>query len=98
MTGPTWRSWELKFREIGANWQFFLCASRQFLCALCHFGALEGVQNVLKWACWKSCLVYFLTQLEFLNLVLICPSKSSFSQDCFLCVKKVAERPFLGVF
>lgn len=30
--------------------------------------------------------------------MLIGLSKYSFSQDCFLCVKKVAERSFLGVF
>jgi len=48
-------------RETGANWQFFLYVPRQFLCALRHFGAyfgaLAGVKNVLKWACWKACPV-----------------------------------------
>lgn len=63
-----------------------------------YFGALVGVKNVPKWACWKACSVYFLTPLKFLNLVLIFSSKSSFSQDCYMCVKKGAERPFLGVF
>ena len=81
---------------------FFPCAPRQIPCASRHFGAcfgaLSGVQNVPKCTCWKAYPVYFPTQLEFLKLKLICPSKTSFSQDCFLCVQKVAERPFLGVF
>ncbi len=51
-----------------------------------------------KWACWKGLDVYFPTQVEFLNLVSICPSKMAISQDCFLCVKKVAESHFLLVF
>lgn len=62
------------------------------------FWALVCVENVSMLACWKSCPVYFPTQLEFLNLKLIFPSKTSFSQDCYLCFKKVAESPFLGVF
>ena len=93
-------NWNFTKRE--QNWQFFLCALCQYLFAPCYFGAcfgtLAGVQNVAKWACWKPCPVCFLTPLEFLNFVLIFPSKYPFSQDCFLCVKKVAERPFFGCF
>jgi len=102
MSGPCWRKRDPKFRETEANGKIFLCAPRAFLCASCYFGAYFGaladVQNVTKWACWKDLPVYFPTQLEFLNLVLICPSKYLFSQDYFVCVKKVAERPFLSVF
>ena len=40
---------------------FFPCAPRQIPCVSRHFrayfGALSGVQNVPKWACWKSCPV-----------------------------------------
>ncbi len=67
-----------------------------------YFGAdlevLPCVQMRQKRACWKGWDVYFPTQVEFLNLVIICPSKIAISQDCFLCVKKVAESHFLLVF
>jgi len=46
----------------------------------------------------KPVLSTFQPKWKFMNLVLICPSKSSFSQDCFLCVKIGVERSFLGVF
>ena len=41
-----------------------------------NFEALLGIQIELKIARWKSCGVYFLEQLEFLNLEFICPSKN----------------------
>jgi len=73
-----------------------------FLNGSCAFGgtfeALTGVQMRQKWACWKGIDVYFPTQVEFLNFVVICPSKIAISQDCFLCVKNVAESHFLLVF
>lgn len=62
------------------------------------FEALIGVQMRQKWDFWKFLDVYFPTQVEFLNLVVICPSKIAISQDCFLCVKNVAESHFLLVF
>ena len=62
------------------------------------FGALACGQIEQKWSCWKGLWVYFPTQLEFLNLVVIFPSKIAISQDCFLCVKNVAESHFLLVF
>lgn len=37
-------------------------------------------------------------KVEFLNLASICPSKTEFSQDCFLCVQIGAKRSFLGCF
>ena len=67
-----------------------------------HFGAdFEVVLEVkIKWriARWKSLPVQFPTQVEFLNLVSIFPSKNQISQHCFLCVQKVAERSILGCF
>ena len=62
------------------------------------FEALPGVQMRQTWACWKDLDVYFPTQVECLNLVAIFPSKIAISQDCFLCVKKVAESHFLLFF
>ena len=74
----------------------------QFLNGLRSFGGtfevLPGVQMRQKWACWKGIDVYFPTQVEFLNLVVICSSKIAISQDCFLCVKNVAESHFLLIF
>ena len=51
-----------------------------------------------KRACWKDLFVYFHEQIKFLNLVSIFPSKSEFSQHCFLCGQKGAERAFFEVF
>ena len=50
------------------------------------FEALPEVKIELMIARWKYLPVYFPTQVEFLDLVSICPSKSSISQDWFLCV------------
>ena len=72
------------------------------LYASCQFGAnfegLPGVQIEHGIARWKDLPVYFPTQLEFMNFVVICPSKNQISQHCFLCVQKGAERSFLGCF
>lgn len=62
------------------------------------FGALPGIQIELMIARWKGMDVYFPTQVEFSNLVSIFPSKSAFSQDCFLCVQKGAVRSFFTCF
>ena len=72
------------------------------LYALRHFEAdfegLPGVQIECRISRWKAIPVYFATQVEFMNLVAIFPSKNEFSQHCFLCVQKGAERSFLGCF
>ena len=62
------------------------------------FEALPEVQIELMIARWKSLPVYFPTQVEVLNLDVIYPSKNLISQDWFLCVQKVAERPFSRCF
>ena len=72
-----------------------LYVSRQFGA---DFEGLPGGHIECMIACWKSLPVYFPTQVEFLNLVSIWPSKNEFSQHCFLCVQKGAERSFLGCF
>ena len=59
------------------------------------FGALSKVQIELMIARWKALDVCYPTQVEFFNLDVICPSKTAISQDWFLLVQKVAERPFL---
>lgn len=90
------------FTEREWFWPLDLCAPRQKLYALCHFGAgFEAPSEVTiepKCSCWKALPVCFPTQVEFLNLVPIFPSKNSISQDCFLCVKLGVERSFLGCF
>ena len=74
----------------------------QILYASLHFGsdfkALIEVKIEPEIAIWKALPVYFPTQVEFLDLVSICPSKCPISQDCFLCVKIGAVRSFLSVF
>ena len=62
------------------------------------FEELPEVQIELMIACWKGLDVYYPTQVEFLDLDVICPSKTAISQDWFLLVQKVAERPFLECF
>ena len=66
-----------------------MCRAKK-LNAPCHFDlvceALPEVQIELMIASWKALPVYFLTQVEFLDLDVICPSKNSISQDWFLCV------------
>ena len=68
----------------------------QKLYAPCYFGpifkALPEVKIELIIARWKSMDVCYPTQVEFSNLEVIFPSKTSFSQDYFLLVQKVAER------
>ena len=56
------------------------------------FGALFGIKIKLMIACWKALDVFYPTQVEFLNLELIFPSKTAFSHKYFLLVQKVAER------
>ena len=56
------------------------------------FGALPGIKIKLMIACWKALDVFYPSQVEFPNLELICPSKTSFSHKYFLMIKKVAER------
>ena len=62
------------------------------------FEGFPEVQIERMIACLKALHAYFPTQVEFLDLVAIFPSKSSISQHFFLCVQKVAERSFLGCF
>ena len=62
------------------------------------FEALPEVQIELMIARWKALSIYYPTQVEFLDLDVIFPSKTSISQDWFLLVQKVAERPFLVCF
>ena len=62
------------------------------------FEALNEVQIELMIARWKSLSVYYPTLVEFLDWDVIFPSKTSISQNWYLCVKKVAERPFLECF
>ena len=74
----------------------------QNLYASHHFGAdfeapLE-VEIELMIAFWKALPVYFPTQVEFLDLVSICPSKCPISQDYFLCVKIGVVRSFFECF
>ena len=67
-----------------------------------HFGgdfeALKKFKIECMIARWKSLDVCYPTQVEFLNLDFICPSKTAISQDWFLLVQKVAEMPFLECF
>ena len=53
------------------------------LYALCAFqpafGALSSIKIKLMIACWKALDVCYPEQVEFPNLELICPSKTSFS-------------------
>ena len=74
----------------------------QKLNAPCHFepdfGALPEVQIDLMIARWKALSIFYPTQFPFLDLDVICPSKTAISQDWFLLVQKVAERPFLECF
>ena len=56
------------------------------------FGGLPEVKIELMIARWKSLDFYYPTQVQFSNLELIFPSKTSFSQDYFLLVQKVAKR------
>ena len=69
----------------------------QNLYAQHNFEALPEVQIELMIARWKSLPIYFPTQVEFLDLDVIFPSKNSISQD-FMWVQKVAVRSFLGCF
>ena len=62
------------------------------------FEALPEVQIELMIARWKSLDVYYPTQVELLDFDVIFPSKTSISQDWFLLVQKVAERPFSRCF
>ena len=62
------------------------------------FEALPEVQIELMIARWKALDVYYPTQVEFLDLDVICPSKTAISQDWLLLVQKVAERPFSRCF
>ena len=80
---------------------FPLCAAPFSLCVTLLWGLFWGTCRCPKCAqvgLFKILSWLFSNTIKFLNLVLICPYTSPFSQDCFLCVKKVAERPFLGVF
>ena len=67
-----------------------------------HFGAdfeaLTEVQIRLMIARWKYLYVYYPTQVEFLDLDVIFPSKTAISQDWFLLVQKVEKRQFLECF
>ena len=54
--------------------------------------------NFLQLGLLESLPIYLTAQVEFLNLASICPSKSEFSQNFFLCVQKGAERSFLRCF
>ena len=62
------------------------------------FGGLHEVQIELMIALWKALSVCYPTQVEFLDLDVIFPSKTAISQAWFLLVQKVAERPFLECF
>ena len=84
-TGPTGRNPELEDEKLTKN----LYASRAFQPV---FGALSEVKIKLIIAFWKALDVCYPTQLEFPNLELIRPSKTSFSHKYFLLVQKVAER------
>ena len=70
--------------------------------ALCHFEpifwALPEAKIDLMIARWKTLSVCYPTQVEFFNLEFIFSSKTAISQDWFLLVQKVAERPFLECF
>ena len=74
----------------------------QFLYASCHFGpifgALPEVQIDLMIARWKALDFCYPTQVKIFNFDVIFPSKIAISQDWFLLVQKVAERPFLEFF
>ena len=110
----TSRVWHLDMKKsnwpkIGEKLRYWVKTRPKFpmrrawnLYALRHFeGDFEGlpeVQSECRIARWKYLPVYFPTQVEFLNLVAICPSKNEFSQHFFLCVQKVAERLILGCF
>ena len=56
------------------------------------FWALPSIKIKLIIACWKALDVCYPSQVEFPNLKLIFPSKTSFSHKYFLLLKKVAER------
>ena len=62
------------------------------------FEGLTGVQIRCKIARWKGLRVYFPAPPEVVNLELIGPLKSHFSQDIFLQLKIVAESQNLHVF
>ena len=88
--------------KIGRNSELLSEKQAKILYASCQFGAdfeaLPEVQVAPKCTCWKALPVYFPTQVEFLNLDVICHSKTSISQDFFLCVKIGAVRSFLECF
>ena len=50
------------------------------------FEALSEVQIELIIARWRALSVFFPTQVEFLDLDFIFPSKTSISEEWFLCV------------
>ena len=72
-----------------------LNASRHFEPA---FVALPEVQIKHMIASWKALSVFYPAQVEFFDLDVIFPSQTTISQDWFLLVQKVEERPFLECF
>jgi len=84
------------------NWQVQLEWSRPLLEWSRPFAALfewvPVVQIKCKMAHWKALSVYFPSQVEFLDLELIWPLKSQFSQGHFLQLKKWAESQNFDVF
>ena len=76
-------------------WQIWKFWSRPFTAV---FEWVPLVQIRCKMAHWKAWPVYFASQVEFLNLVLIWPLKNHFSQGHFLQLKKWAESHFFDVF
>ena len=97
-----WQKLGEKQRKTCSNWQFFLYVPRLIPYASRLFGPTFGglldVQMSSRCTFWKGLSVYFPTQVEFFNLASICPSKSPFSQHCFLCVKIGAVRSFFECF
>jgi len=84
------------------NWQNWLEWSRPLLEWSRPFAAtfdwVPLVQIMCKMAHWKDWSIYFPSQVEFMDLELIWPLKSQFSQGHFLQLKKWAESQFFDVF
>ena len=90
---PRWKqcflAWKVKTAKFSSSGRAPFAAT---------FEWVPLVQIRCKMAHWKAWSVYFPSQVDFRNLVLIWPLKNHFSQGHFLQLKKWAESQFLGVF
>jgi len=84
------------------NWIKTLYAQRLDLYAQrtfqADFEALPDIQIELTIAHWEVLDVYFPARVEFSNLELICPLKTTVAQRYFLLLQKLAARWFSWCF